>query len=693
MSARLPFLAVAFLASFLTFSLELTAAKMLLPRFGGSAYVWTTCVMVFQGLLFAGYGWCRAAPGLLGAKKFAWVHGGLLLVPFFFFPLRLPAAPLAAGPLADLTRALLRAVGAPFFVLSTTVPVVQARLMRRSSSARRDAYVLYAASNLGAAAALLSYPFAVEPFLSLDAQSRLWLGLYAACAGLSAYCLRSGAADAPAAAEPVEALSARRRATWLLLSAAPCAAMLATSNLLAFDFAAVPLLWTAPLAVYLLTFVLNFKSEPWYPGSLNSALLPALGLWVAACLGLAALTVLRAADSAPILTLRRLMDIGKFGYVIAALFVVGMICHKSLAADRPSSERAMGEFYLWIAGGGWLGSLLIGVLVPRLGRSVATLSLDWLAAGAVAGAALIARDWDALAARARGPRRLAADLAVLALLAAGGGRLARSAAPSDGVVYALRNFYGVYRVVDKDGTRQFLHGNTDHGMQSLDPAQRGVPLTYYNRHSPLREAYDALGARWRSVGVVGLGAGGIAAYGRAGQTMDFYELDPDVSAIAERYFTYLRSSPARIRIVEGDARLSLERDARASYDLLILDAFNSGAVPIHLVTEEALALYLRRLSPGGVILLHVSNRYLDLRPMLAASARDLGLSGAAKRLTQNGRAADDRVPSSWVALSRDPAPAAALVRTEGWTDLRDPAFARGRAWTDRHASLLPVLAF
>jgi SAM-dependent methyltransferase len=690
---RLPFRAAAFLASFLTFSLELTAAKMLLPRFGGSAYVWTTCVMIFQGLLFAGYAWCRAAPALLGERSFTRLHAVLLIAPLFCFPLRLPAAPPALGPVAGLAWALLLAVGAPFLVLSTTVPVVQARLMRAAPGETRDAYALYAASNLGATAALLSYPFLVEPLLSLDAQSRLWMVLYAACAGLSAWCLRQGGGAAPAGAETVETFAPRRRAMWLLLSAAPCAAMLATSNFLTLDFAAVPLLWTAPLAVYLLTLVLNFKREPWYPGRLNSALLPALGLWVAVCLGLAVLTILRAGDSTPIQTLRRLMDIGKFGYVTAALFVVGMICHKSLAADRPASEAGMGEYYLWIAGGGWLGSLLIGVAVPWLGRGVAVLSLDWIAAGAVAVAALAARDWDALSTRARGRPGLASALAAAAVLAAAGA-LGAAGVPDGGAqVFALRNFYGVYRVVDKDGVRLFYHGNTDHGAQSLAPALRAMPLSYYNSRSPLAEAYGALGEGWRSIAVIGLGAGGIAAYGRAGRTMDFYELDPDVSDIALKYFTYLKESPAAIRVVIGDARLSLERNEKASYDLLILDAFNSGAVPIHLVTEEALALYLRRLTPGGVVLLHVSNRYLDLRPMLADAARELGLSGAAKRLTQNGRVVEERVPSSWVALSRDPAKIAALVNGPGWTDLRDPAFARGRAWTDRHASLLPVLAF
>jgi hypothetical protein len=681
----LPYQAVVFLGSFLTFSLELAVAKMLLPRFGGSAYVWTTCVMFFQGLLLAGYGWGHAALARWGARRYSRVHLALLLAPFFFFPLKLPAPLPGAGPLADLLWALLRSSGAPFLVLSTTILVVQGWLTSSALADREDAYFLFAASNLGALAALGAYPLVIEPLLPLRSQSILWFGLYSVYAVLHLWCLPSSFSAAPAAAEKGPAPSGRERALWLLLSAAPCAAMLATTNLLTFDFAAVPLLWTAPLAVYLATFVLNFKRSPWYPGRMNSAVLPVLGLWVAVCLAAAALAVSRSADSTPVQTLRRLIDIGKFGYVTAALFIVGMICHKSLAASRPRAEGSMTEFYSWVAAGGLLGSLCIVVLVPWLGRGVAVLSLDWLVAGAVAAAALGLRDWDALS-----RRRGTLGFAALALSAAALGL--RSFAPPDGVVRALRNFYGIYRVVDKDGTREFFHGNTDHGMQSLDPAKAGVPLTYYNLHSPLAEAYAALGADWRSVGVVGLGAGAIAAYGRAGQTMDFYELDPDVAMIAQTDFTYLKTSPARIRIVLGDARQSLARDESASYDLLILDAFNSGAVPIHLVTKEALELYLKRVPATGVILLHVSNRYLDLRSMLAASARDLGLAGACKRLTQSGRMTDDRVPSSWVALSRDPAKMRLLVSRQGWTDLADPAFGRGTAWTDQHASLLPVLA-
>lgn len=694
MRERGAFQAVVFLGSFLTFCLELAVAKLLLPRFGGSAYVWTTCVMFFSGLVLLAYAAGHAGPRLWGTARHARVHLLLLLAPFFFLPLRLPAALPGAGPAADLLWALARCAGVPFLVVSMTVPALSAWLAASGLPEREDPYFLFGASNLGALAALLAYPLLIEPFLALDAQSTLWACLYLLFAGLTWACRPGPAAPAAAAAPAAEAPTPRRRAAWLLLSAAPCAAMLATSNLLTLDFAAVPLLWVLPLAVYLATFVLNFKRRPWYPGGLNSALLPVLGAWTLLCLGLAALAVLRSPESTPVQTFRRLMDVGKFGYVTAALFVVGMIGHRSLAADRPRAPGAMTEYYAWIAAGGFLGSLCVGVLVPRLGRGVAALSLDWLAAGALALAAMALRDWEGLAALARRRPRASAALAGALLLASAAGAAARRRAErAEGVVFALRNFYGIYTVADRGGAREFFHGNTDHGMQSLDPAKAGTPLSYYNERSPLFDAYDALGKGWRRVGVVGLGAGTLAAYGRPGQEMDFYELDPDVAAIAADWFTYLKLGRARNRIILGDARLSLERAPGTAYDMLLLDAFNSGAIPVHLVTREALELYLDRIAPGGLILLHVSNRYLDLRPMLASMARELGLSGASKRLVQRGRVTDDRVPSSWVALSRDARQTDALVRTRGWSPLAASLGARPpRPWTDRHASLLPVLA-
>ena len=390
-------------------------------------------------------------------------------------------------------------------------------------------------------------------------------------------------------------------------------------------------------------------------------------------------------DSTPAQILRRMLDLGKFAYMLFALFALSMIFHKSLASARPASERAMAEYYSWIAAGGLFGSVLVGLAVPLLGRHIGAVALDWVAVGALAFAAILARDWEQISPY----RKTAAGLAALALCVAWA---VASAGSRSGTVYNLRNFYGIYSVRDQDGVRSLFHGNTEHGVQFLEPARQNEPLSYYGFSSPLGEAADALGSGWRSVGVVGLGAGSLAAYGRRGMAMDFYELDPDVAAIARRWFTHLRLSPATIRVMTGDGRLSLERAGGASYDALILDAFSSGAVPIHLLTKDAFAVYLSRLAPDGVILLHVSNRYLDLRPVLAATARDLGLSAAAKRQLSAGPVEEGQVPSVWVAIGRDAATIGKLVEKKGWRVLGAGA-SRATAWTDRHASLLPALSF
>lgn len=675
MPQRLRFQTLAFTGSFLGFCLELAAAKLLLPRFGGSAYVWTGAMMFFQGLLLLAYLYGRRA------RLHPRAHFALLTVPFFFLPLVLPSTLPSNAPLLELLGALLRSVGPAFFVLSTTVVVAQSWLMRSPIPEREDGYFLYAASNAGAGCALLAYPFVIEPLLSMSAQGWLWRGLYAAYAALSLSCVPSWSASLD---EPVsgDAPSARERALWLLLSAAPCAALLAATNLLSLDFAAVPLLWTAPLATYLLTFVLNFKRTPWYPDTLNRAMLPLFASWLTLCLIPFALALWLSQDSTPALILSRALDLGKFAYMLFALFALSMIFHHSLATGRPSSERAMTEYYSWVAAGGLFGSVLIGLAVPYFGRHVGSVSLDWVAVGLLAFAAILARDWEQIARY----RKTAAALVALALSVP----WAIASAGHSGTLYSLRNFYGIYSVRSQEGVRSLFHGNTEHGTQFLDPSKQSVPLSYYGFSSPLGEAWSETGIGWRSIGVVGLGAGSLAAYGRRGMNMDFYELDPDVSEIAGRWFSYLRLSSATIRVVTGDGRLSLERADGAAYDALILDAFSSGAVPIHLLTKEAFSVYLRRLKPGGMILLHVSNRYLDLRPVLAATARDLSLSAAAKRQLSVGPVEEGQVPSVWVALCRDAAPIGKLVERKGWRVLTVGA-SRATAWTDQHASLLPAL--
>ncbi|MFI5344836.1 MAG: fused MFS/spermidine synthase [Elusimicrobiota bacterium] len=675
MPQRLRFQALAFVASFLAFCLELAAAKLLLPRFGGAAYVWTGAMIFFQSLILLGYLYGRWAPFHPRA------HAAMLAVPFFFLPLALPSTLPTSGPFGALFWALLRSVGAPFFALSTTVVVAQSWLMRSALPERRDGYFLYAASNAGAACALLAYPFVIGPLLTPSAEGWLWRGLYAAYAALCLSCAPRGLTPAGRPAAEGLAPSPRERALWLLLSAAPCAALISVTSFLSMDFAAVPLLWTVPLAAYLLTLVLNFKRHPWYPSVTDKT---TLSLGAATLLISAGLAFRFSQDSNPAQNFARLLDLGKFAYALFALFALSMIFHKSLADRRPASERAMTEYYSWIASGGLFGSVLVGLAVPWLGRGSGATALDWAAVGALALAAIVARDWEQIAVYRKTSGALAAlALVTTAAVAAAGNRT--------GTLYSLRNFYGVYSVQDRDGIRWFFHGNTEHGMQYLDPARQSEPLSYYCRASPLGDAWDALGAGWNSVGVVGLGAGSIAAYGRPGMFLDFYELDPDVTAIARRWFTHLRLSPAQIRVVDGDGRLSLERADGAAYDAIILDAFNSGSIPVHLVTKEAFAIYLSRLKPGGVILLQVSNRYLELRPMLAATARDLGLFGASKRQSF-GPGEEGRTGSVWVAMGRDAASIDKLVRTKTWSAF-DESGPRSAAWTDRQSSLLLALSF
>lgn len=642
--------ALAFLAAFTSFSLELWFAKSMLPRLGGSAAVWMGASTLFQALLVGAYVWAR------GALRRPRLAAGLLALPLPALALGLSAAPRLPGrPVLELLAAFVLAAAAPFFLLSATVVSLE--------SAGEDGGPLYAASNAGAFAALAAYPLVLEPLLPLDAQRLLLLALYAACAALAVSVLRGRGRATEERAEPSSAWDVL---LWLLLAAAPAAATLATTNLLSMDFAAVPLLWTVPLGVYLLTFVLCFKREPWSPRRLDAALLGFFALSLCAIV-----FSLRHAGG-----LARALDAAKSVYLLFAQFTVCLVLHRSLAAARPPAGRA-GAYFAWSAAGGALGGAAVTVGVPLLGPYSASTSLDWAMAGSLAAAALAWRDRAALRAK---PLKAAAFAAVAALAA--GGLVLSGARP--GTIESRRTFYGSYSVREQGALRLMFHGNTEHGAQRVgeDPPE---PLTYFGRPGPLGQAWRALGTGWTKTGVVGLGTGAIACYGRPGSRMDFFELDPGVTDLARRRFTYLAKSRAAVTVVDGDGRLSLEA-ADGGYDAIVLDAFSSGAIPVHLLTEEAFALYLARLKPGGVLLLHLSNRWLDLRPAVAAAARDLGLAGLSKR--EEKTASPALFPSTWAVLARDPKTLAPLSKFPDWTPLVP---GKARAWTDRKASLLPLL--
>ncbi|MFH1724370.1 MAG: fused MFS/spermidine synthase [Elusimicrobiota bacterium] len=624
-------------------------------------------MMFFQGMLVAGYIYVRVALIRLSASQSAKAQLALLFAAALTLPVSINGLPAVSDPALRLLAALLMGAGLPFFVLFSTTPLIQSWLERRAEY-RRDGYHLFAASNAGALAALAAYPILLEPLFRLKTLLAIWAGLYIVFAALHLFCLPAGQRNL--SNEPRGRIPARLRLLWVLASAGPCAAMLAATNLLTHDFAAIPLLWILPLGIYLATFILNFKKKRWYPGRLNLLFVTLLGTCFALFL---------------IPALRELMKVlGKFFFIAGGLFMIGMICHRALADTRPPGGRAMPGFYVWVAIGGWLGSAIIGVGLPWAARHVAIVSLDWLAAAMLCVAALAVRDW--------GKRRTAAMLALLA--AAFAGAIVTSARTADGAserIYSLRNFYGVYSVEEKGGLRALYHGNTLHGMQ-FTGGRSTMPLSYFHPRSGLGDVFRLLGEGRRSIGAVGLGTGAVAAYCRRGQTLDFYELDPDVERIARGHFTYLSDSAADIRVVLGDARMRLADRREAAYDLLVLDAFNSGAVPVHLLTREALKLYRSRLTEEGLIAMHISNRYLDLAPLISGLARELGFYGAVTEL-KSEKAAPEKglTPSRWAVLSRDRS-AVRLLEEAGWQALPAPP-ASSRIWTDQRASLLPYLSF
>lgn len=699
-------LSIAFLGSFLLFSVEVLATKMLLPSFGGAAYVWTTACMFFQAALLAGYLYSEGALAWLGAGRYVPFHLVLLLLPTFFFPLtlRLPAE--LVHPAADLLKCLIFAVGVPFLVLSTTSPVIQSWSVA-SGEPSDESYRIFAASNTGALLALLSYPFLVEPYLGLRTQLRWWHALYVLYAGLHLLCLplrkhHHKASDTAASSDAPDDPSGGGL-VWFLLSLGPSASMLACTNLLTLDFAAVPLLWIAPLAVYLVTFILNFKRNPWYPKRLSMMFVAAMLIWLAFVM----LTVMFSLDiGQQWIAFRRLWAVNKLVFMCASLFIVCMICHKALSQSKPAGRHAA-RFYAWVGAGGWAGSVLIGVLLPWLGRRTARPEIDWAISGGISLLALIARDRKQIRDLAASGKRLdspaeaggpsaklkvsvAALCAAIVILGAGFGfYVNRSLTFANGVLFAIRNFYGYYTVVDVKGFRKFYHGNTLHGMQYLDPARQDTPLVYYWRGSPIAELLRLNQAKIKDVAVIGLGVGVLAADGYAGQRFDFYELDPDVAAIAEQYFVFLKDSPSKYRIHTGDGRLVLAREEGARYDLLIVDAFTGGAIPVHLLTQEAFELYLQRLNAGGILAVHVTNRFLNLRPVVAALARAAGLSVVGRISHPKATANDEDYYSSWTAMAKDPQTLAPL-RAAGWSDLA-PLAGQTRPWTDDYASLWAAL--
>lgn len=679
------------LAAALMFTLELLAGRLLLPSFGGTFSVWATCLAFFQGALLVGYAACLVLTRLPRA-----VHVALLAAAALALPLDVPVPAFEGTPgPVDVLRALLGGIGAPFVALGTISVAAHAWLATSNLEGKDDPYPLYAASNLGALLGLLAYPLLIEPLVGLGAQRAAWsvgyglLVLVGAAAALAVRRARpatgpaSPAAARPGAASPVSAgdvadvagvagagqasslderpLTAFNLARWLVLAACTSALLGAVTNVLTLDVGPLPLLWALPLGVFLATFVLAFRSTPWAPRALRRYWpeLATLGVLV---YGLGA-------HGAP----------GALGLSVlvvhtVVLFVTCLVAHAELQRTRPAARHAT-IFYLALAAGGWLGSTLVGLVAPRVLAGLHEYPL----ALAVTGAALLAgRVGAARQALRREPRLLLAGSALFFAGAALVGLSGRRAAP----LHTARSDYGLYRIVEDGRVRSLVHGMTNHGQQLRDAPRAGT--SYYGAGSPVVEAIT-----WREgprrAAVLGLGVGGITVHFEPGDRLDYYELDPLDVVLAGEWFSFLRDARAEVRVIEGDARAQLERVAApGAYDLIVADAFSGDAVPVHLVTREAVALYLDRLAPRGALVFNVTNRFYDLRPVLAGIADSLGLRAAwsANGAWRPGFEAHEA--GSWwvgIARSKDDLPPT-------WQAWDGP---RARPWTDDHAWVLGAL--
>ncbi len=746
-ATRLPlrplFIAILFLGSFLLFLIQPLFARLVLPVLGGSPSVWNTAMLFYQAVLLLGYAYAHALQRLPLKAQLA-AHGFVFALAAITLPIGIAdIGPADTGSAAAfwLLKLLALSIGPVFLCVSAQAPLMQAWFARAPDKAAASPFFLYAASNAGSLLGLLAYPFLLEPFTSLPQQQALWsvgygLLMLLMLAG-GAVILRLGArlpATAPdtAGARAARPVTWRRRLYWLLLAAVPSGLMLSTTTHITTDIMAMPMLWVLPLSAYLISFILVFSGHgAWH--ARNATWLAPFALLLFGGLGLVSV-----GQSASLYGLAS----------VAMLLVVATALHGALAADRPAPAQ-LTDFYLWMSAGGVVGGLFPALVAPMIFDWVYEHPILLVAAALLLPARPLTRRiaglWQGRGGVARILRVLTPGLALALSWWLGASFNLVSTPPSQVAVVAFmvglailaigrplmfawllamlmlglggwqqidistidrarqRSFFGIYTIenVQSISSRRLLHGTTLHGAQSLDPALSREPQTYYAPESgvglALRAAPDLFGEAAR-IGVVGLGTGTLACHATPLQDWTFYEIDPLMVDIATdpRVFSYLAQCKPDARIVVGDARLKLAEEPAGRFDVLAVDAFSSDAIPLHLLTREAFETYMTRLSRDGLLVVHVSNRFLDLEPVVAAIAEGQGL--AARQfyyIPEPERAAEGFTynASIWIVLARDEAAmnrfTEATGRSGDWIPLA------GRAdvpeWTDGFASALPVL--
>lgn len=740
---RILFTLTLFVSSALLFLIQPMVAKLILPTFGGAPQVWNASLVFFQGTLLLGYLYAHLSVQKLGSKIQPWVHLVLMAAALALLPITTatgffagvkdaaagqasPLSALAGAPAFLVIAALAGLTGLPFFIVSAGAPLIQRWFADTKDPAAKDPYFLYAASNAGSMVGLFAYPFVIEPRMTLGEQGQLWMNLYIGLVvgmGLCTFALmRNRAPQSVVEAAPDEPISAKTKLLWVGLAAVPSSLLMGVTTFMTTNIAPVPLLWVVPLSIYLVTFILAFGKLGGRPAEVLGRLLPL----VAIPLSLAILLE----SSSPIEPLA--------GLHLGVFFIAAWMCHSRLSGMRPHPSK-LTEFFLWISVGGVLGGIFNAIIAPTFFNGLWEYPLALVAACllrpkidtsawkpmdyafplvvmfvTVLGSFAVEQGWLWQVTQSitlpggrsipyggsrtfltmglplvlcfiavDRPFRFGASLAMVFAVATimgaqAGGR----------IISSDRSFFGVHRVttIDERFVR-LVHGNTLHGMQDRKNPTR--PLTYYYPTGPIGTVFETFKGtgRLKNVALVGLGVGSLAAYGEPGQNYTFYEIDPVIEKVARNpeKFTFLSETKANLRVVIGDARLTLSR-AEGNYDLIVLDAFSSDAIPIHLMTEEAIEAYISKLAPGGLIAFHISNRYLDLSDVLAVTASKSGLvnlillDGTTDEERDNGKTA-----SNWMLFAKNKADFATLEK-KGWFE-HVPAD-NVRPWTDDYSNVL-----
>ncbi len=671
--------ATIFLSAFLLFQVQPLIAKIILPWFGGSAAVWSAAMLFFQLCLLAGYAYAHLLTKRFNAKGQMRVHATLLVLSCALLPI-LPSPswkPDAVGdPTARILLLLAATIGLPYFLLSSTSPLLQAWYVRRTGSS--VPYRLFALSNFGSMLALVSFPFLVEPNLTSRHQAYSWSGVYVVFALLCATAAWLSRQEAATVSAPVVtsetgvAPGLWEKLLWIALAACASTLLVAVTNHLSQNVAPIPLLWVLPLALYLLTFILAFESDRIYQ---RWIFLP----WLAPALAWMAYLIY--ADSGNY-HIKKMIPI-----FLAGLFFCCMMCHGELARRRPAPTY-LTSFYLMISLGGAIGGIFVAIIAPRVFVTHLELQVGLVVCAMLAVVALwgiASNKWVVWPVRV---------LLLAGLIVYAGYLTRQERADRKGPLLMVRNFYGALRIQDDTvgetyGERTLTNGTINHGSQLLDPSLQFTNTSYYGDSSGVGRALHMLQARGPiRYGVVGLGAGVLSNYGRAGDTSRIFEINPLVEKIAQNQFTFFPHSPADKMILMGDARLTMERLEPQNFDLLAVDAFSSDAIPIHLLTREAMQLYARHLKPNGILALHISNRYLNLEPVCEGGAEFLNRH--AWTVVDEGEGGEYLSSSTWVLVTADES----LPKSKQFVnaEISPSKSIKGfRPWTDDYSNIVQIL--